>query len=411
MARRQLPISQRHRKGCTRSRDCDCPWRPRVRIDGQFRGRTWDTWAEAEQEYHELMAQRPEPLADRTTTIAQWAQRWQAMGAAQWRPGTVRMYRYTVSNHITPRVGHFKVTELRRDDVRLWVAAMRRDGVSPGAMSKAVETLHAMYGEWLKSDRLLPRGNPVDLGVAPKPARKEFTSPTAERVAAWAARMPPEMALMVTTEAFYGARISEIRALRDEDIIFNGKDMGAPLAPQLARLAALPESKYESRRPQLRFQRKLEHDRTPGPIKNERRGVRTLPFPQWLAAAYAVQLEKWPPVDGWLFTCRTAVGGYGRIKAAHPRPLSYWYCWDKYTRAARAAGIILPPGQLTHALRHHCVSVLRDKGWSDQAIGYWIGDTAQTVAAVYGRPTGDAMDRIAAMLSAGRDVPPLRAVD
>ena len=44
----------------------------------------------------------------------------------------------------------------------------------------------------------------------------------------------------------------------------------------------------------IRWQRKLElDDRTPGPINN-RRGHRTLPLPQWLAGAFAVQLDQWP---------------------------------------------------------------------------------------------------------------------
>jgi integrase len=79
-------------------------------------------------------------------------------------------------------------------------------------------------------------------------------------------------------------------------------------------------------------------------------------------------------------------------------------------RAAERAGIDLPAGQCSHALRHHCVSVLRDRGFSDQAIGEWIGDTAQTIAQTYGRPMPDTLDRMAAVLDEAHTAPRLRVV-
>jgi integrase len=406
MPRKQLPISQRHRKDCARRRDCSCPWRPRIRdASGKFRGRTWDTYAEAEQEYYELRAARPDPLADRTTTVAQWAERWLAQGRGprgEWREGTLRQRRSSV-RHVVRGVGHYQVTELRRDDVRAWVSRMRQAGTGPVAIQQAAEALHAMYSAWLDGDRILPRGNPVPPGIVKAQPRKEFTPLTTAQVHALAAAMPPEMTLMVETEAFYGARMSEIRALREEDIIFTGRDMLAPLAPQLAALAALPAEKYEARGPSLRWQRKLELDgRTPGPMKNAR-GNRTLPFPQWLAAAFAVQLERWPAVDGWLFTNRRVNHGRG----LDPRPVGQTTYGRFLHIAAGKAGVTLPPKQCSHALRHHCVSVLRAKGWSDQDIGYWIGDTATTVGLVYGRPMPGAIGRISADLSTTRDAAPL----
>lgn len=456
MPRKQLPIRQRHRDECTRPRDCACPWSFRVRLpDGTMPRVTRDTYTDAEQAYHELMARRPEPLADRTTTIAQWAERWVASGPSRgWRPGTAQRRRYQVPKHILPELGQYLVTELRRDDVRLWAARMAASGVGPAARRTAVTDLHAMFSAWLKDDRVLPRGNPVPAGLVKTAPRKEFAPLTPSQVESLAEAMPADMRLMVRIEAFYGARMSEILGLREEDVTFTGLDVAAPLALQLARLADLPADKYETRKPRLRFQRKLEVDRTAGPIKNAR-GNRTLPLPQWLAAALAAQLEKWPAADGWLFVNRRPRTGRGRVvmladvvaasgfsqstvsrvlngpwgysqseatrrkvreTAARlgyglPQPFALQTYRQAINRAAATAGVTLPPEQCSHSLRHHCVSVLRDKGWSDQDIGYWIGDTAATVAAVYGRPMPDALDRISAELSAARDVPRLRAVD
>ncbi len=420
MPRKQLPIRQRHRDDCRGPRDCDCAWSFRVRLpDGTMPRVTRDTYTEAEQAYHELMARRPEPLADRTTTIADLAQRWVASGPSLGlRPNTLHNRSQVVRNHILNAeygLGHYLVTELRPDDVRLWVARMQKCGARN--TRQAVAVLRTMYGDWHRDDRLLPHGIPVPARLVKAKPRKEWPSPTAAQVAAWAAAMPADWKLIVEAEAFYGGRVSEILALREEDILFTGKDVTAPLGRQLAHLAALPADKYGVRSPRVRFQRKLEQHRrhgepAEGSIKNAR-GNRTLPVPQWLAAALAAHLEHWPAVDGWLFTNHRAPGGCGTAVAdIHPKPILYGTFARRMRRAAREAGIMLPPNQCTHALRHYCVSELKDKGWDPDAIGLWIGDSGVTVAEVYGRPMPDVLDRIAGEMSAARDAGPrLRAVD
>lgn len=419
--RKALPITQRHADGCP-GRNCLCPWSFRVRLpDGTQPRVTRDSYEDAEREYHELKSRRPGPLADRTTTIAQWARRWQA-GASHWRQGTRKGMEIAVRVHINPYLGHIPVTELTRDQVRLWVTEMREKGVGTPTMGKAVETLRTMYNVWLEDGRLLPGGVPIPRGLVKRPARKQFTPLTTAQVQAWAAAMPPEMALVVGVQAYCGGRESEILGLREQDITWIGKDVSAPLAAQLAHLAALSSGQYDARKPKVGFERQLDRDTRAGGETKNARANRTLPLPQWLAARLAAQLAQWPPVDGWLFANRRPPGGRGVRRPAGIRSgFSYIadgkpYRADGYNewlrKAARDAGIVLPPNQCSHALRHHCVSVLRAKGWSDHDIGAWIGDTAQTVAHVYGRPMPDALDRIAEMLSAEWEDPgpPLRAV-
>jgi integrase len=416
-ARRRLPISPRHRKGCPQ-RNCGCPWTGRVRLpDGTQPRIKGDTYAEAEQAYYALMARRPEPLADRTTTIAQWAERWlaQARGRrGKWRPRTAEVRRQMVRKHITPGVGHLLVTEMRRDDVALWVNEMERQGAGPASARLSLEILRTMYEDWRRADRLLPRGNPVDVSLLPKPPRKQFPPLTRAQVAAIVAAIAPDARVIVETEAYYGPRVGEVLALREEDITFTGKDTGAPLAAQLASLAALPAGKYSARNPLLRFDRQLDaSDATPAAMKNEERGRRSLPFPQWLCALLAAHLDKWPPAGGWLFTNpRNRATRHGtRHRPGHPTWSQDAYR-KQFKKAAEKAGVTLPHYQATHALRHHCVSVLRDAGWSDVDIAAWIGDAPETVAQVYGRPMPDAMRRISEHLSAARETagPALRAV-
>jgi integrase len=400
--RKQLPISQRHRKGCTRRRDCDCPWSGRVRLaDGTMPRIHGDTYTEAERAYHQLMARRPEPLPDRTTTVRQWAERWSAMNASTWRKNTVLGHRASLRNHIIPGLGASLMTGLRRNEVRLWVAGMRERGAGEPTIDKAVKIAHAMFEAWLADDRVLPRGNPVPPGLAIRKVRAKRWSPTTEQVRAWEAAMYPELRVVLAAEAYFGGRMGEMIALRTEDIGWTGKITSEPPGPQLARLAALPPGEYAARSPSVQFARKLEPDRTPGPMKNDRAN-RTRPLPRWLAARLAEQFGNWPPVDGWLFVGRRPARGRHAGQGLSLRPYEPTYYCRLVRQAAARAGIELPTYKSSHALRNYCVTVMRANGYSDSDIGIWIGDTGRTVEGHYGAPDPALVTRMAATMDAER---------
>jgi integrase len=400
---RKLPINQVHGKTCTRPSDCDCPWRPRVRdSNGKFHGHRWPTYPEAKQEYHELMGRRPQPLAD-TTTIAQWAERWQACArtpqGTAWRPAT-RVNRRGSLTHILPFLGHHKVTELTPDLVFLWVADRQAAGVGAAALYGAAETLRSLYVAWHAAGRPLPYGNPVRVRLPKGPPRDRIPPPTPAQVEAWAQEVWPEVRVIVDLEVLYGGRTSEMLALREEDILFTGRDVGAPLRPQLERLAELPPDEYAARKARLRFQRKLEKDRTPGPIKNKR-GNRTLPLPQWAARALSEQFRQWPPVGGWLFVNHR--GGRGALIEPAAMPLHVTTYWKILKRAADKAGIVRPPYKCSHWLRYFRASQLNDMGMGATAIGDWIGDHPRTVQNIYIQPMEGSTERTADMLTELRE--------
>jgi integrase len=413
VSRQQPRPQRRHVKNCPQ-RGCACPWTARGRIDGRQQWITRDTLAEWERAYHEMKAAEPGSLPDKTTTVAQWVIRWEAKGNPGKRLATVRNQRSVLKNHILPQLGHRVLTDLYRDDVELWAARMKEGGTGAAMCTLAANMLRAIYNDWIGSGRPLPRGNPVPVDLCRPGRRREFTPLTATEVNAWVAALPPDLRPVAGAQAVYGSRESEVLALREEDIEFLGKVPGEPLGPQLGRLAALSPEAYAFRRPTLRFQRKLDRitraerstegwarhlppERFQAEIKNEK-GNRTLPLLPDLAAELAAHLSAWPAVDGWLFTNYRAPGQQGRGRAVHPRPWHYCSLNRYLHQAAGLAGVMLPENKCSHALRHHCVSVLRDKGWADQAIAYWIGDTPRTVQASYGQPMPDAFDRIAADL-------------
>ncbi len=207
---------------------------------------------------------------------------------------------------------------------------------------------------------------------------------------------------MVAMQAFYGLRASEVCALRGEDLTWTGKDAAAPLTAQLARLAALDPDSYARRQPRLRVCRKIGRGKRPEPLKNPGRGVRSLPLPQWLAAELAGQLARWPTVNEWIFTNARGTGGDARTRDPNPRPFRVPCYLRWFRQAVTAAGLSLPPGQLSHSLRHFAVGQLRAAGFDDDAAGKWIGDSGRTVSAVYGRTPSSALDSMAEHLTAVR---------
>jgi len=352
-------------------------------------------------------------LADDKTTVGEWSEKYLTDAAGRVRPSSLANILNSVTNWIVPGLGAVPMTAVRPDHVRDWARAMqtgtaparpgkKRKKLSPRSAQIRVSTLHAMFELWRMDCRPLPLGNPVPRGVVKVPPKVRRDPLTVTQVRAWRDAAFDDMRAMMDVEAYYGARASEMLGLREEDLTWTGRNMSAPLAPQLARLAELPADKYAARRVRLQFREQLGQRRFNGnrsvrvPTKNSR-AVRPVPVPQWLARVLAGHLQRWPVQDGWLFTNPRIGKGYS---APQPWNANIYYRWLR--RAAVAAGVPLAKGQCSHALRHHCVSVLRDKGFSSQAIGEWIGDTALTVETTYGRPMPDSMDRIGAALDDAR---------
>jgi integrase len=350
-------------------------------------------------------------VTDDKTTVAEWAEKWLTGKRLKGlRPASIRILETNLRLRIVPALGARRMTSVRPEHVRDaatgWVA------YGPAATRLTTTHLREMFKNWAEDGRPLPHGNPVQTGLLKQPLKQHVDPLTVAQVQAWRDALPEDMRPLVDVQSYFGARMSEVLGLREEDLAWTGRDMSQPLADQLRHLAHCPPERYKAARVMLRFDRQLGRRQFASgqsvgvPTKN-RRARRQLPMPQWLTATLADHLTRWPAVDGWLFTNWRAGGRNG--KAAHPRPYSQ-RGYSQWLSDAAAAAIPLPKGQLSHALRHHCVSVLRDQGFSDQAIGDWIGDTALTVQKTYGRPMPDSFDRMSAALDALHTGPRLRVV-
>jgi integrase len=435
-ARNRVRAHQRHARGCPRGApkfkcstgkcrcgQCSCPWTFRVELpDGRMRRITSYSYDEAAETYHRLMGSRGDPQLDRKTTVASYAADYMAAGVTlagkPWALNTRLGVEGALRNHVIPGIGRRLMSSLTPADVRLWVVAMRDAGTGETVIDKNLKVAHAMFEAWRLDGGVLHHGNPVPGRLAVKKPWSEPWSPTTEQVKAWHDEMYPELQACFAAEAFYGGRMGEMIALRDDDILFDSKDVNAPLGPQLSRLAALPAEQYDARSAAVEFRAKIGPDRQPGPMKNAR-AYRTRPLPQWLAVVLAEHMSKWPPSpEGYLFVGRRPARGRHAAQGISLRPLEPTYYCRLVRQAATRAGIELPHYKSTHALRNFVVTRLRtetpgERSFNDDEAAHWIGDSGNTVRYYYGAKDEGVTRRMAAKLDAEltQDRPRLRAVD
>lgn len=407
---------------------------------------TFPTEAEAQARKDEIKRQlaggtvRPD---ESRTTVAQAAWQWLAAKDAigEIRPATRRWYEKQVRIHIagTP-LGDRPMSKVTYEqDIVPWLESRRKISKD---ISRLVSTLRGIFQSWIDAGKpVAPGGNPVRKRVV-KSQPKQVPLLTDEQVDRWRECLIPDLRAMFDVERWYGSRSGEVRGLREEDIAWSGpRDPAAPLAHELAKLAALPADRYDERNVTLRFERQLHgHDNQPAPTKNTR-ATRTMALPQHLAQSLVDHWAKWPPADGWIFvnyqrpgTSRhgggprledraalmaqiqqlRAQGSTGReiarqvgmserqiywnaargVRPWKPGPWRYQTVREYLKEAAAAAGLDLPDGRATHVLRHHRVSMLGDLGFDSHQIGEWIGDTPQMVDLVYRHPMPGSLARM-----------------
>jgi len=189
----------------------------------------------------------------------------------------------------------------------------------------------------------------------PRQDKAKFVPLTVAQVRAWADAAAPRVRAMIITQAALGLRISELRAVRVQDVDF------------LRREVHVDEQLDASGR-----------HRAPLKTANSRRVV---PLPAVAAETLAAHIAEFPPgPDGLIFTTVT-----GRPWA------SSRITWRAYRDAAEAAAG-LPPGTSSHDLRHHYASVLLAAGESVHAVAERLGDTAAMVLSTYGHVMPDRED-------------------
>lgn len=340
----------------------DGRWRARYKDpDGRWRAKHFARKIDAERflttvESSKLRGTYIDP--DDRTTVAEYARRWSA--ARPYRPTTRRRVDDQIRNHIeASALGGRRLAAVLPSDVQAWAADLSTR-LAPSTVQLLVNMLKAIYAAAVL-DRLVASSPVVRISI-PRTDRERIVPLTVEQVQLLAEEVPDRCRAMVLAQAGLGLRIGELLALRQQDIDF------------LRRTVRVEHQLAERTRQRV-------DPKTP-------RSRRTVPLPEFVAAAIAEHIRRYPPLaDGTLF--------YG----LNGQPYAHAFYGTRTFKAAvrrlvARDGSTFPPDTSTHDLRHHYASVLLAGGESVIAVAERLGhDDATMVLKVYGHLLPDSEDR------------------
>lgn len=151
-------------------------------------------------------------------TVAQWMDLWTRDYLVSVKPNTARAYRCHTKNHIRPRLGAVRLTELHPHTVQNFINSL--DGLAPASARMVYRVLHAAMEKAVELD-YIPR-NPAAKCVLPKMERREIHPLTDEQSAALIrAAAGSRIEHLVTLALFTGFRLSELLGLTWEAVDFD----------------------------------------------------------------------------------------------------------------------------------------------------------------------------------------------
>jgi integrase len=292
-------------------------------------------------------------------TVTQAAERWVAMQPH--RVTTAQGYRSTIKNHLADtNLGKMRLVQVRTSDVQAWVKE-RSLLMGPQSVRIYLGRLLAVFNAAVKDGVIA--SNPAQHVNLPKRENEDFVPLTVQQVRALADAMPDRFQALVVAQAGLGLRVSELLALRTQDVNFLKREVriDAQLVSHNARTSTAA-SEFRQ------------------PLKNDK--PRTVPLPQVVAVALGQHIAKYPPLeDGTLFYSKRS-----------RTPLWQSAYGPAFRRAVERAG--LPEGTSSHDLRHHFASELLSRGASVIEVAKWLGDTVGVTLRVYGHVMQGGEDRM-----------------
>lgn len=152
-----------------------------------------------------------------------------AKRAAGRKPSTIEAYSYWLRIHIIDYFGPTPVSEITRDDVRGFAAALERKGLAPKSRANALGTLHSLI-EFAIDERWATGENPVKRVAKPALAETEpdVRFLKTEEVEALLRSVPEDPLgrverVMYLTAAMTGMRQGELFALRWRDVDWSAR--------------------------------------------------------------------------------------------------------------------------------------------------------------------------------------------
>jgi integrase len=246
-------------------------------------------------------------------------------------------------NHIAPTFGNTPLRAIRPNDVDTWYHGLK---AGDAAKKKAASTLRAIFAVAMKLG--LTEGNPVVVLDLPSDNVRAIDVEevlTDEQIEKLKGAIDDRYRLMIDLLA-EGLRIGEVVGLLRSDLNLKGDvTIRHNLVEVSGRMVA-------------------------GPLKTEN-SYRTLPLGH-LRDVIQRHLGEYsqPGADGYVFT---GPDGSAPIQTSNWRKRAFY-------PALEAAEL---PKTVPHALRHRVAWDLIDRGFTVDQVADWIGDTPQTVRAVY----------------------------
>ena len=98
-------------------------------------------------------------------TLSEWLDQWLLSMDGMVRPSTLNGYRSYIENHIRPRLGEKRISQIKAADIQRFYDALSQK-LASGSVRRIHTTLHGILKSAVQA-RLIPR-NPVDDVIAPK---------------------------------------------------------------------------------------------------------------------------------------------------------------------------------------------------------------------------------------------------
>ncbi|WP_234028031.1 tyrosine-type recombinase/integrase [Pseudonocardia dioxanivorans] len=307
-------------------------------------------WIQAELESKVHRGQWIDPTDK--TTVGEYARHY-----ARTRPhgeSTAARVESMIRNHVEgTALGSRRLGAVRPSEAQAWVTD-RVQVLAPSTVRLLVAFMRGAYAAAV-ADRLVAE-SPFARVTLPRDEAERIVPLTVAQVRKLAAAMPERYRAMVVAQAGLGLRISELLALRVQDVDF------------LRRTARVEHQISRATRERIAPKTALSR--------------RTIPLPDVVSTALAEHLRKYAPaVDGLIF----------HTSSGRPYPHAF-YGTKVFGRAVTKSK--LPVGTTSHSLRHYYASVLLAAGESVVAVAERLGhEDAKLVLTTYGHLLPDSEER------------------
>lgn len=305
---------------------------------------------------------RGESVYDPDITVQEYAETWIKVVSARLRTSTIRNYSSGLDLHVLPLLGRFRLRDLSRPRLKLWVADVRTR-LAGSSVSVLVGLLNSMLGSAVE-DGLLDanpaRGLSKIMGISSQREDAEVHAFTAEQLDRFRQALVQPFALPFLIYSYTGIRLAEGLGLQWEDV---NLDEGYVLIRRQVLwnsggLVKPPKSRRGHRRIGL-------SDALRDALANEQ-AVRRAEALRLKRHSSWVMFPEWgqPPI-------KTARRDAGRLSYA-------------FERALKSAG--LPLHHSIHSLRHTFATLLLQRGESIQYVCDQLGHSSIKITFdMYGR--------------------------